>query len=215
MISVDMRDAYFHVLVHQDSRKFIRFIFKNRVYHFRALCFGLATAPQFFTRVLTPIAECLCLLGVNISLYLDDWLLHSQSKEACTEDLQKTLLLAPELGLLINFQKSQLTPSQEIAYLGMRINSDFLGFSFPPKDRSLPLESGKIPLPSVLLCKHLDASSRDPLFCRAIRVSGKTVHEELSILSRSQLEQEEVSGHFCFPSNSGNQSQNRANGIST
>lgn len=38
------------------------------------------------------------------------------------EDLRKTVLLFQHLGLLISMQKSQLTPSQEILYLGMMID---------------------------------------------------------------------------------------------
>lgn len=50
-------------------------------------------------------------MGINIALYLDDWFLCSPTKEQCTEDLDKTLLLAQDLGLLITLQKSQLAPS--------------------------------------------------------------------------------------------------------
>lgn len=49
MISLDVQDAYFHILVHPDSRKYLRFIFEDQIFQFRALCFGLLTAPQVFT----------------------------------------------------------------------------------------------------------------------------------------------------------------------
>ena len=75
MISVDMKDAYFHIPVHPRSRKFLRFVFNNQTYQFRALCFGLSTAPQVFTRVLAPLAKFVHLAGIRIILYLDDWLI--------------------------------------------------------------------------------------------------------------------------------------------
>ena len=31
---IDLQDAYFHVLIHPDSRKYPRFAFKNKVYQF-------------------------------------------------------------------------------------------------------------------------------------------------------------------------------------
>lgn len=68
MISLDVQDAYFHILVHPDLRKYLRFVFEDQIFQFRALCFGLLTAPQVFTRVLAPLAGWLHLAGVRISL---------------------------------------------------------------------------------------------------------------------------------------------------
>lgn len=56
MVLIDMKDAYFHIPIYRDSRKFLRFVFQDKVFQFRALCFGLSTAPQVFTRVLAPLS---------------------------------------------------------------------------------------------------------------------------------------------------------------
>ena len=45
---IDLQDAYFHVPIHPSSRKFA---FKNKVYQFQVLPFGLNTAPQVFNRL--------------------------------------------------------------------------------------------------------------------------------------------------------------------
>ena len=45
---IDLQDAYFHVPIHPSSRKYLRFAFKNRVYQFQVLPFGLNKAPQVF-----------------------------------------------------------------------------------------------------------------------------------------------------------------------
>lgn len=123
MVSLDLQDAYFHVPIHPRSRKFLRFVFRGRAFQFRALCFGLSTAPQVFTRTMAPIAKWLHLEGIHISLYLDDWLIRSPSKGQCMKDLQRTLSLTDELGLIVNLPKSQLSPSQDLTYLGVRMNS--------------------------------------------------------------------------------------------
>ena len=52
MASIDLSDAYFQVPIHRSSRKYLRFFHEGQVFQFRALCFGLATAPQVFTRTL-------------------------------------------------------------------------------------------------------------------------------------------------------------------
>ena len=51
LASIDLKDAYFQIPIHQSSRKLLRFLSGGRVqvYQFKALCFWLSTAPQVFT----------------------------------------------------------------------------------------------------------------------------------------------------------------------
>ena len=49
LASFDLREAYIPVPVHPASRPFLRFLLRDTVYQFQALCFGLSTAPQVFT----------------------------------------------------------------------------------------------------------------------------------------------------------------------
>ena len=44
---IDVQDAYFHVLIHPDTRKYLRFAFENKVYQFRVLPFSLNTVPRY------------------------------------------------------------------------------------------------------------------------------------------------------------------------
>ena len=44
--SVDVMDAYFHILIHPHSRKYLRFQVQGTTYQFKALPFGLSTAPM-------------------------------------------------------------------------------------------------------------------------------------------------------------------------
>ena len=80
MASIDLKEAYLQVPVHLDSRHFLRFVFKDRVFHFKALCFGLFTALQVFTRVMAPVSAILHSLGIRMRRYLDDWLVQSSSQ---------------------------------------------------------------------------------------------------------------------------------------
>ena len=41
MTSIDLKEAYFPVPVHQNSRLFLRFTWKTQPYQFKVLCFGL------------------------------------------------------------------------------------------------------------------------------------------------------------------------------
>ena len=64
MLKIDLQDAYFHVLIHPNSRKYLHFAFKNKVYQFRVLPFSLNTAPQVFTRLGHTVAAYLHRQGV-------------------------------------------------------------------------------------------------------------------------------------------------------
>ena len=47
--SIDLTDAYLHMPIHPQSRKFLRFFHRGVSYQFKSLPFGLATAPPIFT----------------------------------------------------------------------------------------------------------------------------------------------------------------------
>ena len=112
MISIDMQDAYFHIPIHQSSRKYLRCCFEGKIYQFRAMCFGLSMAPRVFTRVLAPLAKLTHLAGFRILLYVDDWLILAKTLEEMIRASQFVLNLAKELGLVINYVKSNLLPQQ-------------------------------------------------------------------------------------------------------
>ncbi|MEL7079455.1 MAG: reverse transcriptase domain-containing protein, partial [Cyanobacteria bacterium J06582_2] len=133
MASIDLKDAYFQVPVHPDSKKFLRFVFGGKVFQFRALCFGLSTAPQVFTRVFAQVARWLHLQNVRVLFYLDDWLVLNQSRELLLENLDLILRMSIELGFLINVEKSCLIPSQKVVYLGMVLDS--ANFWVSPRER--------------------------------------------------------------------------------
>ena len=62
--SIDVTDTYFHVPIHPQSQKYLRFQTKKGVFQFRALPFGVATAPLEFTRIVKAV-----------KLIAQDWIL--------------------------------------------------------------------------------------------------------------------------------------------
>ena len=123
MASIDLKEAYLQVPVHPDSRRFLRFVAQGQVYQFSALCFGLSTAPQVFSRVMAPVSAILHSWGIRMRRYLDDWLVQSSSRDSLLHDLQVVLDLCRELGIVVNPSKSHLVPSQVVQYLGVVIDS--------------------------------------------------------------------------------------------
>ena len=107
MASIHLKEAYLQVPVHPASRHFLRFMFRDTVYQFKAQCFGLSTAPQVFTRVMTPVSAILHSMGFRMSRYHDAWLVQSASRESLLRDLQTVLQLCHELGIVVKPQEIQ------------------------------------------------------------------------------------------------------------
>uniref|UniRef100_A0A914YX61 Reverse transcriptase domain-containing protein n=1 Tax=Panagrolaimus superbus TaxID=310955 RepID=A0A914YX61_9BILA len=152
MAKLDMQDAYFGIPIKNSSRKYLAFEVDGITYAFRALPFGLATAPRVYTKVIKPVASFLRARGIRLIVYLDDWLFIAETAEQLAEDLRLSTALFKALGLIVNEQKSQLTPVQQIEFLGLNIDSCNMTFSVPlvkqEKIKSLAnelLESETIP----------------------------------------------------------------------
>ena len=129
MISLDLKDAYLQVPIHPNSRKYLRFSTPEGVYQFKVLPFGLKTSPQVFTRVMAPVSVLLLSKGIRMLRYLDDWLVQAPSLDTCIWARDQVLEMCIELGIQVNFVKSQLIPTQVATYLGLVIDSRLLRVS--------------------------------------------------------------------------------------
>ena len=64
--------------------------------------------------------------GIKSIAYLDDWLVWSDSREKCAADVMFIRQLLEGLGFRINLKKSQLSPSQNLEWLGVEWNSELV-----------------------------------------------------------------------------------------
>uniref|UniRef100_A0A1Y1N1R8 Reverse transcriptase domain-containing protein n=2 Tax=Photinus pyralis TaxID=7054 RepID=A0A1Y1N1R8_PHOPY len=133
MATLDIKDAYYHIPIHKDSRKFLRFLFKGQLYEFTCLPFGLCTAPLIFTKILKPIFGRLRSKGLLSVTYLDDFLLLGDSYENCSLNVSSTRSLLCELGFIVNDVKSQLIPSKVCTFLGFCFDSVNMTIGLPEK----------------------------------------------------------------------------------
>ena len=122
-VSIDIRDAYLHVPMHQAVCKYLRFVVNKKVYQFTCLPFGLATSPREFTKLLRPVVSLLRQQGVKLHVYLDDWLIRADTPEEAQLHSQTTIKVLQFLGWIINFEKSDLTQSQDFQFIGMQFNT--------------------------------------------------------------------------------------------
>ncbi|KAK2895968.1 hypothetical protein Q8A73_015456 [Channa argus] len=79
--SVDLKDAYFHIPVAMQHRKFLRFSFLGVRYQYNCLPFGYSLAPRTFSKCLETALAPLRAAGMRVLFYLDDLLLLAPSRE--------------------------------------------------------------------------------------------------------------------------------------
>ncbi len=122
-VTIDLKDAYFHIQVVQRHRRFLRFAFGGKAYQYKVLLFVLALAPRTFTKCMDAALAPLRLQGIRVLNYLDDWLILAHSRELVSHHRDIVLGHIHSLGLRMNAKKSVLLPSQRTVFLGVRLDS--------------------------------------------------------------------------------------------
>lgn len=135
MATLDLKDAYFLIKIHEDSRKFLRFKFQGKTFEFNVLPFGLNTAPYIFTKITKPVVKLLRCAGLVSTLYLDDWLLIGDNYQSCLTNIDLTERLLISLGFIINYDKSVLVPSTSCKFLGIILDSHRFLTELPSEKR--------------------------------------------------------------------------------
>ena len=134
-ISIDLKDAFFHVPIHRRHRRFLRFIWKKEAYQFVSCPFGLNTAPSTFTRVTRPVLHWCRSLGMRVVFYLDDILLLADSRQIAASQCRTLKNELELLGFRINLTKSEFTPKTRFTYLGLVWDSVKMSVVLPQEKR--------------------------------------------------------------------------------
>ena len=119
MASLDLKDAYLHVPIRSNLHKFLALTCWGKLFFFRALPFGLATAPWLFSSLIEAVLVKLRSKGINILGYIDDLVLWSRSKDELQVHVQETISLFVSLGLTINTKKSNPSPTSSLTWVGV------------------------------------------------------------------------------------------------
>ena len=81
MVKIDLKDAYWHIGIHQESRKYLRFRWDQKLYEMGVLAFGVGPGPRIFTKLLKVPLTVLRRLMIRLVAYLDDFLIMGRTKE--------------------------------------------------------------------------------------------------------------------------------------
>ncbi|XP_071080626.1 uncharacterized protein [Haliotis cracherodii] len=112
LTSIDLKDAYLHIPIQPELKKYLRFSFDGRCYQFRVLPFGISTDQVARSK------------GRLCQPYLNDWLLRALSHHMSQMATQEVLDILITLGWIVNLKKSDLTPVQNLTFLGANFNTE-------------------------------------------------------------------------------------------
>ena len=152
---IDIKDAYYSVKINELSQKYLKFIYKGKLYQFTCLPNGLCSGPRKFTKLLKPALSNLRKSGAIVSGYIDDIITIGHTFKECQKNINMMVPLFQKLGFVVHPSKSCFEPSQKIEYLGFIINSIDMTIRLTPK------RTDKIVLFSNALLKHISVSIRE------------------------------------------------------
>ncbi|KZS07305.1 Uncharacterized protein APZ42_028995 [Daphnia magna] len=113
VVKLDLKDAYLAVPVRKEHQLFL--------------------SPRFFTKLLKPVVASLRRKGIRLVIYLDDLIIMSSSREDNFRDLATAIDLITSAGFLINWDKSILSLTQSIEFLGLLFYSITLSLALLPE----------------------------------------------------------------------------------
>lgn len=123
MASVDLRDAYYSVKIHEQDQKLLKFWWRDKLFQFVGMPNGLTSAPRTFTKLLTPVFAHLRQQGHECFPYIDDTFVIADTMDGTRKSARALAKTLDELGFVIHLKKSVLTPTQKLVFLGFEINS--------------------------------------------------------------------------------------------
>lgn len=119
--ALDARSAYWAIRVNREDRPKTAFTDGHRLFQFKRLPFGLATAPTTFQRSINCILS--SVLGRHTICYLDDVVVHSKTFSDHLQHLDETLALLAKAGFKLNIGKCDFAKN----------TFKFLGFLITPE----------------------------------------------------------------------------------
>lgn len=86
LTSIDLKDAYFSISINPDFQKDLTFRWKENLYSFTVLPFGLVSAPRVFTKLKKPVFAAFRANNIKCCCYNDDSLVINRNYSDCSNE---------------------------------------------------------------------------------------------------------------------------------
>ncbi|XP_029169193.1 uncharacterized protein LOC114939131 [Nylanderia fulva] len=126
---LDLRDSFYQIKIHKDSRKYLSFATPEGQFEFKRLPFGFCESPAEFQKRLIQILSPL-IRQDKVLVYIDDVLIASKTIRENLEVLEEVLVLLKMYGFELNYQKCKFLRKQ-VEFLGYVISGE--GVTISPR----------------------------------------------------------------------------------
>ena len=135
MTPIDLKDAFFSEPIHNDHQKYLKFIFGN-LFQFTSMPNGYGPAMRIFTKMSKVPFDPLRSQGHKLVVYVNDSYIQGDMCQSRLANILDTIKSLKELGFLIHPDKSVLTPTHTIAFLGFVISSKDMASSLTDEKKN-------------------------------------------------------------------------------
>lgn len=101
--SIDLKDAYYCVLISKKDQKYVKFLWESKLYMFNDCPIGLCMSPRLFTNLKYLRLFFFLILrhsGHQSVVYIDDTYLQGETVEICNQNVMATIKCYLSLDLL-------------------------------------------------------------------------------------------------------------------
>mmetsp|Transcript_56764 Transcript_56764/g.135506 ORF Transcript_56764/g.135506 Transcript_56764/m.135506 type:complete len:386 (-) Transcript_56764:577-1734(-) len=134
--SVDLKSAYYHIEIHEDSRQFLGIEWEGCFYQFNACPFGLSVAPFLLTKILKVVTKYWrAHHGLNLVQFMDDTTGAASSAKQARTHVQFVIYHLERLGFVIQHSKThgESEPVPRLLALGTVVDFTSGKFRTSPK----------------------------------------------------------------------------------
>ena len=122
LVTIDIKDGYHHLNIHEQYRPFLGFKFDNVYYEFCVLPFGLNLSCFAFIKTIRAVLTDIRKHNIRCVSYVDDFCIVDNS-ESINSSKEFVTQILQDLGFTINIEKSDLTPSNRKTFIGYIIDT--------------------------------------------------------------------------------------------
>lgn len=124
LCSLDLKRGYQQVYMAREARKFLGACVGEKTVVSNVLPFGLSLSPYVFTRLTNWVAGVLRRkTGLRIAVYIDDFLVGSETKEQMEDGLRVIKEVFEDLGIILS-DKKPITVGKQVEHLGFLWSAD-------------------------------------------------------------------------------------------
>lgn len=182
MMKLDLKSGYHHVDIHPLHQQYLAFRWNSRFFAFTVLPFGLSSGPYVFTKIMKPFIKRWRTAGANVLIYIDDLIMFAPDLPTFCRFREMILNDLTAAGFVLNTEKSVVSPTQNVSFLGFLFNSHTYEICIP---------SNKVENVTCILSRCFRTqpflTPRNALKCAGLIISLKFVVGNLTLIHTRNL----------------------------